>query len=191
MWTMPVAARFSRTLRAHIGCILAAAVLFPATHAAWAVSDLDLKVAYLFNFASLVSWPSSSLKSDSTITIGVVGDDGMADQLERRIGSRTAKGHPVEVRRLSWTDAAGMRSCHVLYVADGERGRVDAILRTVQGSPVLTVSDGKEFARYGGIIAFEVEDKTIRFTANTRSASNNGISLGSDVLRLAREVVSR
>ena len=98
-----------------------------------------------------------------------------------------AHGH----MELSPTDAAGMRSCHVLYVGNAEHGRIETILRIVQGSPVLTVSDGREFAQYGGIIAFEVQDKTVRFTANTRSASNSGISLGSDVLRLAREVVSR
>jgi hypothetical protein len=84
-----------------------------------------------------------------------------------------------------------MRDCHVLYFGDSDPNRLDGILRQVQGTPVLTVSDGTDFVRRGGVIAFEVQDKTVRFTANMRSASANGLSLGSDVLRLAREVISR
>jgi YfiR/HmsC-like len=156
-----------------------------------AVTDSDLKVAYLFNFASLVSWPSSSLAPQSTIVIGVVGNDTMVEQLQRRIGDRTAKGHAIQVKRVSASDGDAMRACHVLYVGDGEHNRAEAILREIDGAPVLTVSDGADFARRGGIIAFEVQNKTVRFTANTRSASTKGISLGSDVLRLAREVISR
>jgi hypothetical protein len=121
----------------------------------------------------------------------VIGDDAMADQLERRIGSRTAKGHPVEIRRVSLSKPAAMRECHVLYLGDAERGRLETVLREVQGLPVLTVSDVNDFARRGGIIGLEVQDKTIRFTANTRSAQNSGITLGSDVLRLARNVIAK
>ncbi|MEP6936443.1 MAG: YfiR family protein [Chthoniobacterales bacterium] len=171
---------------------MASVVLFASASSAWAVSDTDLKVAYLFNFASLVNWPASSFGSpQSPIVIGFAGDDAMANQLERRIGNRTAKGRPIQVRRVSSADGAAIRDCHLLYVGDGERGRLDAILREIQRAPVLTVSDGNDFVRHGGIIAFEVQDKTVRFTANTRSANSSGISLGSDVLRLAREVISK
>ncbi len=187
-----VAARVASKLVAKGTCVLAAVVLVASSNAAWAVSATDLKVAYLFNFTSLVSWPSSSFASpQSPIIVGITGNETMADQLERRIGSRTAKGRPIELRRVSATDGAAMRSCHVLYVGDIDHGRLDAILREVQGTPVLTISDASGFARSGGIIAFEVQDNTVRFTANTRSANSSGIALGSDVLRLAREVISR
>lgn len=188
---MVVAARFASKLGGKTG-LLALTVLFASSRAAWAVSDTDLKVAYLFNFTSLVSWPSSSFASpQSPIVVGITGNDTMADQLERRIGGRTVKGRPIELRRLSSNDGAAMRSCHVLYVGETDHARLDAILREVQGAPVLTISDASGFARNGGIIAFEVQDKTVRFTANTRSANSSGIALGSDVLRLAREVISR
>jgi len=182
--------RTPRGFRARLRCCLTAVLLFGlSVRPVAAVSDTDLKVAYLFNFASLVSWPASALAPQATLVIGVVGNDGLVDQLQRRIGDRTAKGHPIQVRRISANDGAALRSCHVLYL--GDSGRADAILREIDGAPVLTVSDGNDFARHGGIIAFEVQDKTIRFTANTRTATSSGISLGSDVLRLAREVISR
>ncbi|MEA3208737.1 MAG: hypothetical protein QOE70_1794 [Chthoniobacter sp.] len=174
------------------GWLLAIALLLALGGGARAANENDLKTAYLFNFASLVEWPPSAFAGPlAPVVIGFVGNDAMADQLEARIGSRKAKGRRVEVRRVSPADGAALRNCHVLYLADAEAGRVETVLREVQGSPVLTVGDAENFVRRGGMIGFEVQEKSVRFSANPRAAKSGGLSLGSDVLRLAREVFSR
>ena len=179
-----------RRLPSHVRTLCACVLILAWLRCAFAVSDTDLKAAYLANFAALVSWPASAFDGpQAPIVIGVAGDDSVADQIERRLGNRRAKGRPILVRRVSVNDGGAMRECHVLYVANIDRGRLDLVLREVQGAPVLTVSDADNFVRRGGIIAFEMQDATVRFTANNRSAMNSGIMLGSDVLRLAREVI--
>jgi hypothetical protein len=64
-------------------CLLALAVLSAssASVAAQPASGADIKAAFLLNFAKFVEWPGGGGPAGRPFTIGVLGDDAMADAL--------------------------------------------------------------------------------------------------------------
>jgi len=69
-----------------------------------------------------------------------------------------------------------------------DTGKSSALLESVAGKPVLTVSDLDRFAAHGGVADFFVENGTMRFSINLEAAQRNGIRLSSKLLSLARIV---
>lgn len=136
----------------------------------WAV-----KATYLYKLASFVDWPESAFDSPtSAIAICVVGDDPFGGTLDQAVAGQTVGGRPIAVRRL---DAIGPQSgCHVAYSAQGG-------LSAVRGSPVLTVTDRSS---NGGIVNFVLSENRVRFEINSQAAAQNGLTISSKVLNLAR-----
>ncbi len=74
-------------------CVLA--LLFSAS-CAWADAGLverQVKAAYLYKFASFVEWPEGSFSQPGAqLTIGVAGNDALAEQLDYVVAGRKING---------------------------------------------------------------------------------------------------
>jgi hypothetical protein len=81
-----------------------------------------------------------------------------------------------------------LRGCHVLYIADTDPARITATLDELRNAPILTVGDGDQFARGGGMIGLFIEDGRMRFAINTDAAQRAGLRFSSRLLSLARIV---
>ena len=64
---------------------------------------------------------------------------------------------------------------------------VAAILASVPLG-VLTVGDGERFVRGGGMVAFIIENRRVRFDINPSAAAGAGLKISSKLLSLARHV---
>jgi hypothetical protein len=56
------------------------------------------------------------------------------------------------------------------------------------GSAVLTVGEGNDFIRQGGVIAFVIDNRRVRFDISLRAATNASLKLSSKLLSVARSV---
>ncbi len=56
------------------------------------------------------------------------------------------------------------------------------------GRGVLTVGEGDDFVRQGGIIAFVIENRRVRFDINQAAAENAALKLSSKLLSVARSI---
>jgi len=56
------------------------------------------------------------------------------------------------------------------------------------GPGVLTVGEGEAFAHAGGVIAFVIENRRVRFDINQTAADSAGLQLSSKLLSVARLV---
>jgi hypothetical protein len=54
---------------------------------------------------------------------------------------------------------------------------------------VLTVGESPDFLTKGGMINFVLESGKVRFDVNVPAASARGLSLGSRLLRVARQTI--
>jgi hypothetical protein len=148
-------------------------------------SEYQLKAAFLYHFAQLVTWPSDAfLESGSPMIIAVLGENPFGTQLEEAVRGKNINGHPLTVKAVQ-TVAQLTNSCHVLFISTSERKRFSEILATVRGKSVLTVGEADHFTETGGMINFTLEGTKIRFQINDVAAKAVGLKISSKLLNLA------
>lgn len=177
--------RFRR--RFGIWAILLTGLLAVAGTARSGVEETELTVAYLYNFSKFVRWPSGAFTGPGApLRICAYGRVSMSGALET-LNDKKAQGHQVRVERRKRGEALG--SCHVIYVGDSERRYLSPLLRSLTGRPALTVSAIPGFAAGGGMIGFVKVDNRLRFEINTASTEAAGLTVSSQLLKLATLVV--
>lgn len=150
-------------------------------------SETDLKSAFLFRFTPYVDWPPSSpAATGERLTYCVLGDDPLAESLERTVRGRSELGKPLTVRRLRSQE--NMTECAVLFVGSNGVSDPGAVLWNARNKPILTVGDADDFIRDGGIVRFYPEASKLRFEINPDAAEAAGLKLSSRLLSLARIV---
>ena len=149
-------------------------------------SEYEIKAAYLFTFARFVEWPAKSSRDDSSFIVCVLGTDPFGAVLDTTLAGALIRGRKVEARRIAALDAA--TGCHIVFVGASEERRADTIIPSLSASGALTVSDMPRFAARGGMIQFVTAANRIRFEINLASARQAGLTMSSELLRVASAV---
>jgi hypothetical protein len=105
-------------------------------------------------------WPNDS-GAPGVLTLCVLDDGAVEGALTGLVDTGPINGRAVNVSR-------------------------DAILHELQRVPVLTVSNGDDFVRTGGIIGLFVEEGRMRFAVSPDAAQRAGVRLSSRLLQLAK-----
>ena len=165
-------------------CWLAALVLTGVSLAfAQPDSETQLESAYLINFLKYVEWPASNR---STSTICLFGRDTLGPFLSSHEG-RLIGGRELRVRRVHTPD--DMQNCQLVYIPDIEEARIGAVLRWIQGMPILPASNADGFARSGGGIELFRNGGRLQFIVNADTLSRHGLVPSSQMMRLASRVI--
>ena len=146
-------------------------------------SEEEVKAAFLYHFGSYVQWPTTSTEP---VTIGVLGDDGVAARLDLFLRNRTIQNRPVEARRLS--TANDIEGVEILYIGREHDGELEQLLAAVGDSPVLTVTDSDRGLDSGAIVNFQVIDERVRFEISVPASERAGLMLSSRLLSAAMRV---
>lgn len=78
------------------------------------------------------------------------------------------------------------QACQVLFIADADN--LDRVLAGLGNAPVLTVGDEEGMAARGVMIELIREGPRIAFKINLSAARRAGLTISSQLLKLAREV---
>jgi len=163
--------------------VLCAGIAFAlAVHSRVAADELEYraKAAFLLNFTKFVEWPPSSFASPaSSINICIVGSDPFGGALEETIAGESAGGRSVSVQRIPRREP--LKACQIVFKAGAEP--------PARGRGVLTVGEGPGFLKAGGMIAFVIDNRRVRFDVNQMLAEANGLKISSKLLGVARSVV--
>ena len=144
--------------------------------------EYEVKAAFLLNFTKFVEWPASAFAAaDSPIAICVWGNDPFGKMLDRIVAEEVIGGRKVVVRRIRQRPEP--RSCQALFVNGAGKDVLSGV-----GPRVLTIGEGEGFVRSGGMIAFVVENRRVRFGINESAAEAAGLKLSSKLLTVARSV---
>lgn len=142
-----------------------------------------LKAAFVFRFPQFVTWPPASTNGRNALEICVAGS-ATAGALRDLTSGESLNGRRLLVREDP--SVQSLSSCHVLMVAEEHPHR--ALLARAATLPVLTVGDSETFLDDGGIIQLKLVDRRVRFEISMPAASRAGITLSSQLLRLAADV---
>jgi hypothetical protein len=148
-------------------------------------SEYQVKAAFLLNFTKFIQWPPAAFENaDSPFSICILGNDPFGSSLDQVVEGESVGGRKVTVQRIGRPPTP--KSCQVLFVARFEKD-VPGILAGL-GSGVLTVGDREGFIREGGMIAFVLEGRHVRFDINLRAAGIASLTMNSRLLNVARSV---
>jgi hypothetical protein len=147
-------------------------------------SEIEVKAAYLYNFGRFVQWsPAAAASKGNSFPICVFGQDPFGAVLDTTLSGESIDGKAVVAKRVS--KAQDALDCRVLYISASEDSRLKEILVGLDKAGVLTVSDIPQFSQRGGMIQFVVVANKIRFEVNLMSAQEAGLTLSSDLLKVA------
>lgn len=146
--------------------------------------EYEVKAAFVYNFLTFVEWPPT-VTSAGTLRVCVMGERPVLDAF-RELNGQVAAGQKLEVFPLAPRDDP--RSCDVLFIGPRSERSLAAIIRSLEGSGILTIGDTAGFARQGVIINFYLENRKVRFEINTAAARRAGLTISSKLLKLAGAV---
>jgi hypothetical protein len=147
-------------------------------------SQYQIEATYLFNFSRFVAWPSQvPAQKGGPFGICVLGADPFGPALDAMLSGESVGGKTLVARRIAKAQEAA--DCRILFVATSEEARLKDILTTLDDASVLTVSDIPEFSKRGGMIEFVMNGDRVRFAVNLKRASDAGLTLSADLLKVA------
>ena len=177
--------------RACLGTRIAAivvALLSPffasVSHAQQPPTDLQVKAAFLYKFGAFVTWTSPA--PNDVFAICVLGRDPFGQTLDSTLKGGTIDGSSLVARRIESSQDAS--KCRIVFVSSSEESRLRPIVAELSKLPVLTVSDIPHFSDRGGMIEFVLENGRVRFDVNLASAEKSGMTLSSQLLKVASAV---
>ena len=148
--------------------------------------EYEVKAGVLYHIIGYVEWPKdAALGNPPIIQIGLLGQIPFPEALEVLDG-KTVQGHKLVVKRL--TDLSAAADCQVLFVSASEKPRLAEIVAGIRNRPVLTVGEVEGFAEGGGVVNLVTGQNRIVMEINREAASRAGLSISSQLLKLARVV---
>lgn len=145
-----------------------------------------VKAAFLYKFTGYVTWPDATFAgADTSITIGVIGDDALAAELARVVSGRTVDGRPLAVKRLQGEPLTGI---HMLFIGRAENARLKHLIAPLQTRSVLIVTESERALDQGSTINFLTASGHVRFEIALDAAKKRGLKLSSRLLTVAQNV---
>ncbi|MBN2018817.1 MAG: YfiR family protein [Sedimentisphaerales bacterium] len=168
--------------------------------------EYNVKAAFIYNFIKFTDWPDDIPAESNTITIGILGDDPFGNSFSA-VENTFIKGKKLIIKRFGRfsdlckngdnkeknTCAASdiLKKCHLLFVCKSEKEQLEQIIGTVASDSILTVGEYDGFIEAGGIINLIPFENKIAFEISMVAAKKANLKISSQVLRLAKRVISK
>ena len=155
-------------------------------------SEYLIKAGFIYNFANLVQWPSTSFaQPDSPIVIVILGEDHFGTTLDHALEGKKVNARSFVIKRARSVaelqrTLGPQKECQILYVSSSEMPHLGEAIQVLKGAPVLTIGETPGFAKSGGIINLVLEDNKVRFEVNVQAAKEADLNISSRLLALAR-----
>lgn len=159
----------------------------PAT-AVMKVSEYQAKAAYLYNFISFFEWPVSD---SGRFVIGIVGEDQFGTSF-KDVEDRPVKstGAPLIIKRLGpYRPSLDLRECNLLFLEASEEKHAQAVLQSIAGLPILTVSEFDGFLEKGGMLNLIMVQEKLRWELNRAALDRVGFKFHAMILQSAVRVI--
>ncbi len=147
------------------------------------LQEYDIKAAFIYNFAKYVSWPEKTFTfKKEPLILGLLGKHPFGSKINALDGKKI---HKRTLKVITIKNYAQATKCHLLYISSSESRNLKNIWPFLKTKNILTISDMDNFAESGGMIELIVKDDKIRFIINPQAATRAGLSISSQLLKLA------
>lgn len=156
----------------------------PGTARAAALTEAELKAAFIYNFVQFTTWPNGLLAETAAINICVRSNAPVGLALATLSG-KVVHGVPLVVSALAEERLA---ACHVLFVEAADVAWLMKISGRVVSMPILTLADLPDPIAVEPMIRLTLVGKKVVFDVDASQARRAGLLISSRVLSLARSV---
>ena len=146
-------------------------------------ADAQAAAESIVELISKTTWPGASSPGEGAVKICVIGDTPVKGALE---GLTADAKRPFEVTQVALGD--DLSGYHLAFNPSGEISSLAKVLKAVGGGKVLTVSAGKDFARYGVMVNLNKDGGSIKFEINTMVLDGSGIKIDDSILKKATKI---
>jgi hypothetical protein len=149
------------------------------------VPEQTLKAVLFYKLPMFVY--NASTDKRAQIGMCMLGESPLGNAIER-LPASLADGRRVELKTI--TSTADASECEFIFIGRSEEGRIDSLLRRLNGRRLVTVSDNEGFAVAGGMVEFALrgDGSGIQILINRKAAQKQGIEFNAQLLRLAKIV---
>ena len=156
--------------------------------AAQAFQASELRAAYLYNFAQLITWPSETfLSPNDSFLICLLEVSTENQSAMAKLDARTYHDHPIKVQVIQ--DLSRASECQMLYT-DGRHGlSTQRILRTLDGLPILIIDSSLGAASAGASIEFIEVEGRLRWILNLDAIQDAQLRVSSKLIEISRRVI--
>lgn len=174
-------------LKIFIACLALLTILPPVPARGKVFRDKQIKAAFIYSLANFVTCPGDAAgDNDKPLIITVLGDDKIADYLEKLARGEYIRGRKLMVKqtaRINHLDAG-----QIIFIGSSMKKDFPKIFNTLKDRAVLTVGDTGDFTRLGGMVGLIRKNRRIRIEINLEAVERTGIMINSKLLKLAEIV---
>lgn len=151
--------------------------------------DYEVKAGLIARIIDYCDWPpaSTAVKPDIPFTIGALEENDIVSFLKQKLETKKIGGKKAVLVIISKDEE--INRCHLLYISQTTKKRLQEIFTAVGSQPILTVADSKDYAEKGVMINFFKKDRNIRFNVNLAAARKNNLMLSARFLKYATKII--
>ena len=153
-----------------------------ASNTAGNTQDL-IRAAMVYNFCKFVQWPADDRPDH--LVLGVLSDGFEVPDFSS-IDGKSVRGLPLEVRTIS--NRYDLADCNLLFISDSKKISLQDAFAESRNESILTISEIEGFCTKGGIIQMVPRRGKMRFFINRQAADDAGLTLSSQLLKMAKIV---
>jgi hypothetical protein len=142
-------------------------------------------------------------RAGGSLTVAVLFKEGHAGSVDSsrkwtealgKLGALRVQGMTLQVVRLAYTDAASLKGAvaaqglDALFVCEGLEAEVDALKALSRSAKVLTITGSAALVERGLSLGIVLSGDKNTILINPQASAEEGVSFGSDLLRLAKMV---
>ena len=142
-----------------------------------------LKAAFIYNFATLVDWPSNRKTGD--FIIAVYGDENVYQELKTRYSVKSVGSQKVKV--VKYSSAAEIAKSHILFIGEEKGKDLTTAKSKISSYNTLLVSESKGGLSKGAIINF-IGPGGVNYEISKTNAKKHNLVVASRLLNLAKKV---
>ncbi len=143
------------------------------------VDKQSLLAALTLNLARFTTWPDLV---NPILNVCVIGNNVVQASFSN-LNVKTINGK--QVRFLNRSRLRPLEHCQVIYFGDLKKNLVRQALISIMGQNALTIGEGVEFLKAGGMVSLEQQGGKMQLNINLSAVQQTGLVVSSRILNLA------
>lgn len=147
-------------------------------------THIKVKSMYVYQFASLVDWPTEFKKGD--FVIGVLGKTPLYDELVLKYANKMMGSQAIKIK--NFTSSSEVTTCHILIITPENSDKVSELVKKFKSKSTLVVTEKEGKLKEGAIINFVIHNNKQSFELSKTNATKLKLVIGTKIEGYASKI---